>query len=83
MGTVGLGPLQPCVHLGPQLPTACGSGAAGALLVLEHCWCWSTAGSFAHLPSGHAHSVLEMHVKNLSSPSLVPEFIAEERISLF
>lgn len=77
MGTVGLGLLRSCAHLGPQLPAARGSGAAGALLALEHSW------QPCHLPPGHAHSVLEMHVNNLSSPSLMLEFTAEERISLF
>lgn len=72
MGTVGLGLLRSCAHLGPR-----GSGAAGALLALEHSW------QPCHLPPGHAHSVLEMHVSNLSSPSLMLEFTAEERISLF
>lgn len=70
-GPVGLGLLWPWAHLTP---------VARSWVLPQPCWHQTTT---AHLPPGHTHPVHKMHAKDLSSPSLIPEFIAEERISLF
>lgn len=62
--------------ISPMHPSA--TAAHGARLW----WCQNTSGSLTHLSPGHTHHVLQMPVKILSSPSLMPEFMAEERISL-